>query len=202
MSANRKEHISKGERRRRNQAEKRSQLEEFRTKLLWRRDEQIVSTIGSWMNGLKGEISERGDYFEALLDDFCELLGFRVVPDVTDGQPYASYSAWIDSVSDEEEECAGVEIEFGDVPSSIRRRIKDLSIKDLDKLTDVAYWHIYAEARDDGKEDPPQHPEFIKYLMGTLPCLQRGRCRADWYKSRVLLQRNIYTDEARREARL
>jgi len=37
--------------------------------------------------------------------------------------------------------------EFGDVPSSIRRRIKDLSIKDLDKLTDVAYWHIYAEAR-------------------------------------------------------
>jgi len=85
-----KEHISKSERKRRNQVERKRQLEAFHKVLLAYKDQQIMSIIQAWMEEIKGE-----DY-DGVVDNFCRLLGYHIVSCST-GKTYSSYSIYKES---------------------------------------------------------------------------------------------------------
>jgi hypothetical protein len=135
----------------------------FRKTLLHHSDEQIVSIISNWMNRLIGDgfellgPDEDGGPTEDKLDDFCELLGFRLVSNAT-GQTYASCSAWRDIEADQEDCCA--EFKLDDL-TGFRSRMKALTFKQIDAIVDLAHWCKTVEAEDECRPGPSLYPQFL-----------------------------------------
>jgi hypothetical protein len=153
---------SKGARRRANRAEVERMMERVRQALLALTEARLLEIVGTWIEAMLNEECYDGDDD---LDECCLQLGYRVVSGATD-RSYPTCSAWWDQEAEvEEPQGATLTRVAGD---SLHRRIAALSLKDLDRLTEVAFQAKGIEAEVWGTARPPLAPTFFVTLAEEL----------------------------------